>query len=668
MARNMIKSYTRSVNYLKRLKNDSPLKIYHDREGNMVYFKRGFAESRSENVFEISESAMLWFDPRPVNKYDIELLLKAVSERFGRDIAYKVERLLSNGLVFVSSDSCALMDHALEFFVNGYPLAIVYTDVVKEYVDIVPRDVLASLLAVEGVGSDSGVDVVRSGDLIEKVRLFVEDRWIEFDLLSRRPLESDLCSRVLAMKKRDWFEVYRENVGLVDLMIAKVRRVVEWLEGRLGKKGFLAFSGGKDSVLAASLLVEAGSNFSAVYTHVEFGDPPNVYDYVHAIASKLGFELHVIEHRWNFVSSMLSCFGMPFRGYRWCTSVFKLYPQFRLAKKLYGLEKIVSYTGSRKYETRKRSTKPATYVDVELGIVNHSVPYKFPRLLEYLVLEYRYGVKLFDDYSRGFERLSCIVCPYKSYSELRLSQKLYESEFSRWLPFIEKLCRDISPSSPETVLRKHLWRFGYQLRDLTLSCIDMGIKCRVPTPSYIPLQRIELREATIRAINNAKAMFVSAEIESRGGEFVVSIGSCKARISLDGRVMFSFEDSVEKCLDFMLLIEASINCISCQACSTRCVHNAIELPLKIDASKCRRCFACIRGCPVAWSRVLKRVAKIRGRVSAFKLYSTFKKLRARRYVEKAQELEKKLYSSKLESQPLEIDVSKFMSIVEEHGE
>lgn len=659
-----VKSYSRSVYHTNCFRNESPLRIYYDVEENVPYFRRGFAESRASTIMEVSRNALLWFDPRPANDHDRELLINAVSKRFGRDLAQKLEPLFNQGLVFVSSDSHASMDHALEFFVNGYPLAIVFMDLVRDEIDVVPRDILASLLVMEGVGRESGVKIVVRNGIIEEVQLYSENRWVSLRSLIRVDVPTDLYLQVLSAKKRDWYDVYRANHQLIESMVDKTRRAVEWLEKTLGKKGFLAFSGGKDSVLAAALLTEVGSNFSAVYTHIEKGDPPNVYDYANRLATKLGFEMHVIEHRWSRVSEMLRSFGMPFRGYRWCTNVFKFYPQLALAKKLYGLDKVVSYTGSRKYETLRRSIKPATYVDAELGVVSHSVPYKFPRLVEYLVLRYRYGIELFPDYPRGFERLSCIACPYKTAAELKLAQRFYEEEFSFWTPFIYRLCEEISPTNPRVVLKKHLWRFGYQVKELRETCLDVGVECRIPTPTYArtSVER-QVRRDFPRLLNNLRALFPEALTENRGNLVVVRIDVCTAEISSES-LMFHFANSLERCLDLMLLLEASTNCASCGVCSIRCPREAISLPLRIDGEKCVRCYACIRGCMVAWSRVLKRVSRIRSRKDAFKLYARFKKVRSREYVARAAELEKKLYESKRFAEEMKIDVAEFLKLIE----
>ena len=627
---------------LRGLANESPLKLYYDSDLNVFFFRRGFAEARGTSVRDVSIEALTWFDPRPVTEFDIELLSEAISERFGTDIANKVRSLVLSSLAFVSTDSTALADHVMEFFINGEPLALAYFDLTKMRWDVVPRKVMVALLVQEGIDlEEHGIVLKTDRGRVVGTALIASDGSVnDFDSWSSPIEDAHLYLDEVASRRRtSWLDVYRVNEPYVNMLVEKVRRAVEWLERDLGKRGFLAFSGGKDSVLAACLLTEVESNFCAVYTHIEHGDPEGVRDYVLRVSSRLGFKVFVIEHEWKRVREFVERLGMPFRGYRWCTQVLKFYPQMKLAKDLFGLDKIVSYTGSRKYETAKRSAKPATYIDVEMGVVSHSVPYKFPRLLEYLVLRYRYGVELFEDYERGFERLSCIACPYKTCFELKLSERTYREDFDYWVPYIRKLCKTMGMDA-EIAMQMHVWRIGFQLRDLASIRRYLGYKCRIPLPAYTPTKVSS--EDIERCLRNVSTLFPDAKIDRVDKAVVISWRGCKATVSNKG-VKFEFRGSLEKYLEFIMCIEASINCIECGICSVRCRYEALKMPLDIDASKCRKCFACILGCPVAISRLLRRVALMRGRLGAFKLYRSLKERRASEYLAKATKLESELY-------------------------
>ncbi|NPA96770.1 MAG: phosphoadenosine phosphosulfate reductase family protein [Crenarchaeota archaeon] len=640
-----------AVECLKQLRNESPLKIYYDEQENLIYFKRGYAEAVSSgDIVEVSSAARAWFDPRPATTLDIEQLLSAVSERFGRDVASKLKKLVSGSLVYVSTDSTPLADHVKEFFVGGEPLAILFFDLEKWRLDVVPRRLMVSLLLEEGaIGRELGISLDTSSDGVARgLKLVVENGTeIAFEDF-RDEVDESLYVRYTELKSRSWDEVYRANETTVNQLVNKVKRATEWLEKHLGKKGLLAFSGGKDSVLAACLLTEVESNFVAVYTHIEFGDPEDVKGYSERIASLLGFDLHVIEHRWGWVSKLLSSLGMPYRGYRWCTYVFKFYPQMRFAKSAIGFSNLVSYTGARKYETAKRSIKPATYIDADLGIVSHSVPYSFPRLLEMLMLRYRYRIEIFRDYDRGFERLSCIACPYKTCFELTLSEKLYSESFVRWEPYINVLCRVVLPSDPVTARKMHLWRIGYQLRYYSALRKFLGLHCRLPTPIHSVTKPDP--SAMSRAVRNVRALFSEAEVSEHTNSLRIACSGCQVEVQTNGRLIL-LRGKIEECIDLILCLNASLYCSSCEICRTLCRRGALSLPFEVDSARCSRCLSCIRSCPAAFSRLLKMVSRIRGSRAVYHMYRLLKDRRAREYIRRVEQNEKELHASKEQITP-----------------
>ncbi len=637
------------VKALKCFENESPLHIYVDSATAIPYFKLSYAEKHSEKVEDLAEYASIWFDPRPLMKNDLYLIARALKRRFDDDFVHKVLHLVLRGPTMVSTDGNGVADHVYEFFTLGSDLCIVVFDGIELELDVVPKRLLTILAYVEeAIGivdtdlrvarsSPNGIYAIADKDRIVGLALDVGSRIVE--VFRWRPIDPyAYLIEILSRPSISWLDIYRANLDYIENLVEKVRRAVKWLERDLGKRGYLAFSGGKDSVLAAYLLTEAESNFVAVYTHIEHGDPEHVRSYSERIASKLGFELHVVEHRWRDVENHLRVYGMPFRGYRWCTYVFKFYPQMLLAKKLYGLDKIVSYTGSRKFETFKRSIKPATYVDVDLGVVNHSVPYKFPKLLEYLVLAYRYRATLVEDYFLGFERLSCITCPYKSCYELRLARKIYADDFEYWRPYIERLAKSMNIDEFDA-FERHLWRLGYQLKELQQISKALGKRISIPIPGESSSYSVADIE---RAVSNA-AILLGAEVEWRDGGAIVRYRECTAFIDTDG---VTYSPSIEKCVELAMVIEASLRCTSCSICVVKCEANAISTPFRVDQSKCTRCMKCVESCIAATTSILRMLASTKGRFYAYRWFIKRKSDLAEYYLARARELEEKLYSTK----------------------
>ena len=609
---------------LERLKRvsakRSPLHIYYDVELNIPFFKLSYAiEHGSGSVEDVAGKTLLWLDPRPLQPHDLIVLVEAIASRFDGGLASKILHSISQALVMVSTDNDSIIDHMLEYIVNGEPLGIAYYDIRSQVFDMIPGPLLvAKILHDEPdtrlVGIISRGAIVASSEtgvyaVVEDGRLcgvaLESEYGIEIVYKLKCVEVGEYLGKVFSMPSRTTYSVYVANREYVEYLVEKTRRVVEWLEAGLGKKGLLAVSGGKDSVLSALVLEEAGSSFDAVYTHIGGFVPDYVREYVENIVGMRAEKLYVIEHSVERVKQLVDVHGYPVRGYRWCTHAFKLAPQLSLIREKIGVDKAVSYTGSRVFETEKRSLKPATYVDVGTGIVSHSVVYKWPRYLEYIVLEHRYKVGLLEDYMLGFERESCILCPFKSLYELHLSEKHYPDYTCLWE---QALKRQLERMKVDTVkgLRLHIWRFAIQPGELSSLARYVGIKARPAIPPAKPLHRAGQE----RVAENLQALGVKGGIEK------------------------------------VMVAAASTMCTECRICIVKCEKNAIKLPFKVDPSKCNGCLACIYSCPVAQRAAMTFLAKRRGVEEAIKWYKKIQARKVEENLKKAIEMEEKLYATK----------------------
>lgn len=86
-----------------------------------------------------------------------------------------------------------------------------------------------------------------------------------------------------------------------------------------GKGYYLAFSGGKDSIVCKQLCIEAGVKFDAHYNNVTI-DPPELIYYI----KKHHPEVHWNQPKKNLIMSMEEeCQGPPTRLARWCCEIYK---------------------------------------------------------------------------------------------------------------------------------------------------------------------------------------------------------------------------------------------------------------------------------------------------------------------------------------------------------
>lgn len=196
---------------------------------------------------------------------------------------------------------------------------------------------------------------------------------------------------------------------------SKIERAIDLLLDNAPEDGYyLAFSGGKDSIVAHKLLDLAGVKFQAVY-HVTTIDPPEliyfirehypnvIWDY-----PKQGNMLHQIA---------VSVHLPPTRQHRWCCNEYKERGgEGRI--KVFGVRKQESNARRKRWDETLIDTSgdkcicPIAYWtedDVWNFIRSNNMPY----------------CSLYDE---GFKRLGCVGCPLTSIEN-------QDREFNRWPKF-----------------------------------------------------------------------------------------------------------------------------------------------------------------------------------------------------------------------------------------
>jgi len=175
---------------------------------------------------------------------------------------------------------------------------------------------------------------------------------------------------------------------------------------------YLAFSGGKDSVVIYELTKMSGVKFDAHYNNTTI-DPPEL---VHFIRK---FYPDVQEHRpkYSFLKLIVKK-GVPRRQSRFCCELLKEYG---------GIGRTV-LTGIRWQESAKRKNRKL----YEISIRNKKKIFLHP-IIDWDTSEiwdfiHRYNVPYCSLYDNGFSRIGCILCPMQSFHIKEREMELYPKQ------------------------------------------------------------------------------------------------------------------------------------------------------------------------------------------------------------------------------------------------
>ncbi|NPA69815.1 MAG: phosphoadenosine phosphosulfate reductase family protein, partial [Crenarchaeota archaeon] len=606
---------------------ESPLKIYYVPEENLYFFKRSIAEKYGTPQ-DVTTRFRFWADPRPLIPDDIESL-RSVSN-VDKDLINKIIKIIKNCTTIVNVVNDPNLDLVREFMINGELICTINYEIYNKSHIMILNKVGAALYIEEGykyikVRKDpSEIDGQRvnygeheiypiineEGKLVGSCivvngRLRVARKW--------DPVNIEECLSIIDRKFRTPREIYEANIPFIEEREQKIRRVVEYFERRHNLKGILSFSGGKDSLLALLLLINAESNVEVIHVFIENADPPTLSNYIDYIEKKLSINITRVGLSWNNIRELVEILNVPSRGNRWCTPLLKFVPLLSYLKRKYNIKQIISYVGSRKSETVKRCIRPATYIDSEAGLLTHAVCYKFPKLLEYLYIWYRAKVRMFDDYLNGIERLSCIICPFKSCLELEKCSQKYSEKFMIWMPYIEKLTRMMirREEDLEKAIKVHLWRFFmlhceaqyiaaragvkindpyYYQRKSIENCVEIIDIKREENNIEIVLRSKLQRTGTINnLINNISTIYENSNIYNQDNKIIIHADNVEILIDLDKNIVNSRSRDPDKLINMLKIVFMSLFCIKCNHCVINCDKDCIEIPYKIDKDRCDKC-------------------------------------------------------------------------------
>lgn len=363
---------------------------------------------------------------------------------------------------------------------------------------------------------------------------------------------------------------------------------------------YVAFSGGKDSVVAFDLVQRAlpHNQMKVLFgdTGMEFPDTYRVMDLIKEECEELGIEYLRASSKLN-TEQTWRLFGPPAVTNRWCCSVHKTSPQIMLLQEQTGNQGFtgMAFTGIRGDESVSRSE----YDDVNYGS-KHRGQYSCHPILEWNSAElfdyiYQENLILNEAYKKGNTRAGCLVCPMSSGKHEYLKAQCYPAEVDR---LVEKIKSTTGKSFSEEELVRFVddgnWKTRKTGRELNFGQDKHLIETDKGKTVITVFNLNDRWKEWAKTIGEfIKLTDSDYTIDYKGKAYVVHFEQGQAGTIITFPNCGTAKDDIKFISLFRSVIIKSIYCVNCGVCAANCSTGCIDMSSGLTiGNACVHCYQC----------------------------------------------------------------------------
>ena len=394
---------------------------------------------------------------------------------------------------------------------------------------------------------------------------------------------------------------------------------------------YVAFSGGKDSVVTLDLVQRAlpHNQFKVMFgdTGMEFPDTYKTVDAIKCLCKEQDIEFITARSHYS-PDYTWEQFGPPATVQRWCCSVHKTSPQIIALRDVLGKADFtgMAFIGIRASESLSRSE----YDYVSLG-EKHKGQYSCNPILEWNSAElycytYMQNLYLNEAYKKGNRRAGCLVCPRAAERNEYLARACYPDEFNNLINKIRDMYSHNfqSESSLDDFINNGGWkarkngrdlpqRIGYQEKSDSQYCYIV-----IKTPKTDWKEWIK----TVGVLKNDESPFI---IGFRGEEYQFEVEEREDILEV------KYDASLSKRAPLFIKLLKNVFrktacCIGCKECEADCHNGMLHLEngkviISDGCIHCSQCHKADKGCLLYKSLELPRGGTKMGKTQSLNCFS-----------------------------------------------
>ncbi len=372
-----------------------------------------------------------------------------------------------------------------------------------------------------------------------------------------------------------------------------------------------SFSGGKDSQVVLDLCTRAipPTDFEVIYSDTGYELPPSltlykeVEQYYKAKFPALNF---LMARNHESVLNYWDKIGTPSDTHRWCCSVMKTAPLYRMLK-VEGNKQahVLAFDGVRAEESVRRESYQ------RIGKGKHTYVYNAHPIIAWNSIEIflyllEWHLPINPAYRQGKARVGCLICPFSTSWDDMVIRQNYQSDMQ---PFIDRLKRYASQvriqhfegylaerkwklkplGERERIIPKVSFKTDISALDFIAEIVDSKNSLTKWLPAVCPFSLRETNRGYEGELKYKKSVY----------PFFIEQAERKTSFTVKGRLPND--------LVFLLrrLIYKTAHCVQCEVCEVDCPTGALSIvpEIMIDKTKCIHCHRCFnthdRGCIAA---------------------------------------------------------------------